>query len=80
VVKLDVVRSIYERYAADLSKPVLGFNDVIAQDEPRIPLIEKYGYRLLATKEESPAGHLFINGKHTVLGGVSTPPWLEGEC
>jgi hypothetical protein len=57
-------------------KTLLSFDDVIAGVEgadftQQLNNIHLYTTRLAATKKESEAGHLFINGKHVPLGGVS---------
>jgi len=37
----------------------------------------KYTTRLLATKDESATGHLFVNGRHTPMSGVSADAFVN---
>ncbi|WVR05054.1 hypothetical protein IAU60_002066 [Kwoniella sp. DSM 27419] len=73
VVTLDHVRQAYNLLAADSTKASLPFEEVLSNElyDPHMERTEAYMTRLLATKEESPAGHLFVNGKHTTMG----PHW-----
>lgn len=72
VVTLDTTRKVYERISGESTKASLPFDEVLngPVDEQWLDNIRHYTARLLATKEESALGHLFINGKHTVPAGV----------
>ena len=51
----------------------LSFDDITQSKdyEDVISAIKSYNERLFATKAESPTGHLFVNGKHVEMNGVS---------
>lgn len=72
MVTLDTARKVYERISGESTKASLPFDEVLKGpvDEQWLDNIQHYTARLLATKEESALGHLFINGKHTVPAGV----------
>lgn len=72
-VNLELVRNAYERAAATSKKSPLPFDQVLSQplDQHYLRMHESYTSRLLATKEESAQGHMFINGKYFAFGGVS---------
>jgi hypothetical protein len=73
VVRLETARFLYDRMAALSTKSALSFEEVIAPGSLSETLEKtgKYLHRLLATKEESPEGHLFANGKYIPMAGVS---------
>jgi hypothetical protein len=73
VVRLETVKQAYEATAADSSKASLSFDELLQSSEleEKLEANKKYTTRLMATKEDSPTGHLFINGKHFPMGGVS---------
>ncbi|WWD15785.1 hypothetical protein CI109_100209 [Kwoniella shandongensis] len=70
-VTLEHARKAYDILAAESTKAALPFDEVIASEDYDHHLAQtaEYMSRLLATKEESKSGHLFINGKHTLMGG-----------
>ncbi|KAK8869940.1 hypothetical protein IAR55_000508 [Kwoniella newhampshirensis] len=70
-VTIDHARKAYDILAAESTKAALPFDEVIASEDYDHHLAQtaEYMNRLLATKQESKAGHLFINGKYTPLGG-----------
>ncbi|WVQ78198.1 hypothetical protein IAT38_000281 [Cryptococcus sp. DSM 104549] len=72
-VTLDTVRQAYESLAATSTKACLAFDDVLSNDDydSHLAATDSYLTRLMATKAESPSGHLFMNGKHTTAG----PHW-----
>ncbi|ORY32220.1 UDP-glucose:Glyco protein glucosyltransferase-domain-containing protein [Naematelia encephala] len=74
IVNLSIVRQAYEAIADGSDKPSLPFDTVIASNESDIQLrlIDVYNARLKATIQESPAGHLFVNGKHAPMTGAWT--------
>lgn len=71
VVKLETVRKHYEALAASSNKTSIPFDEVLSNDgdAERLQRSLSYAARLMATKAESIPGHLFINGKHTPMGG-----------
>lgn len=73
IVKLQLVQNAYERLQADSTKETLPFERVIASDSQanKLELAQQYQTRLLATKSESPSGHMFINGKYYSFVNVS---------
>lgn len=73
IVKQSLLRNAYERLQADSTKDTLSFEAVIGSDSQveKIELARQYQERLLATIEESPSGHLFINGKYYPFANVS---------
>lgn len=68
-----MLQNAYERLQADSTKDSLPFERVIASDSEadKTELASQYQTRLLATKGESPSGHLFINGKYYAFVNVS---------
>jgi hypothetical protein len=58
--------------ASDSKKPAVSFDEFLTSDEfeSRLSANGRYTARLAATKAESAAGHLFINGKHFDMGMV----------
>lgn len=72
-INIELVRNAYERAASTSKKSPLSFDEVLAQpvDEHWARMLAGYSSRLLVTREESPQGHLFINGKYHAFGGVS---------
>lgn len=75
MVKLDTVREAYESVAESRSKPSISFDELLSSSDfdDKLDSSSKYMKRLLATKEESATGHLFINGKHYPMTAVSLP-------
>lgn len=69
---MDTLRQAYEQLSNDSEKISLPFEDVVGNDAMADVLskVQAYTSRLLATKAESAPGHLFINGKHVLMGGV----------
>lgn len=73
IVKQSLLQNAYERLQADSAKDTLPFDAVIGSDSQveKMELARQYQTRLLATKDESPSGHLFINGKYYPFANVS---------
>lgn len=73
VVQIDTVRKAYEAAASRSKKPALPFEEMLSQSDfdDRLDANSMYTSRIMATKEDSPTGHLFINGKHVPMSGVS---------
>lgn len=73
IVQLDTVRQAYELAASRSKKPALPFEEMLSQSDfdERLNANFKYTSRIMATKEDSASGHLFINGKHVPMSGVS---------
>ena len=78
-VKLDTAERAYRWISAQLDKELLPFEQVIRLSDldEQMAKVESYMTRLSATREDSPVGHLFINGKHTPCGGVSLSCYLR---
>ncbi|WVF72342.1 hypothetical protein IAT40_007156 [Kwoniella sp. CBS 6097] len=74
-VSLESVKKAYDLLAAESTKAALPFEEVLSSElfDAHLEKTESYMKRLLATKEESAVGHLFVNGKHTVMG----PHWTS---
>ncbi|WVQ98589.1 hypothetical protein IAU59_005718 [Kwoniella sp. CBS 9459] len=74
-ISLDSVKKAYDLLAAESTKTALPFEEILSSElyDAHLEKTESYMNRLLATKEESPIGHLFVNGKHTVMG----PHWTS---
>jgi len=74
VVKLSLAQNAYERLQSGSTKESLTFEEVIGTTSMSETLqkVASYQQRLLATKSESPNGHLFINGKHHPFANVRT--------
>ena len=72
LVKLETVRQEYEKLALSSSEESVSFDQVLISDNnlQRLEGIQRFNSRLMATKAESPTGHIFINGKHAPMGGV----------
>jgi UDP-glucose:glycoprotein glucosyltransferase len=68
-----VAQAAYERIAAASGKAHLPFEEVINQveDEEQLAKYKQYTSRLLATRQESPHGHVFVNGKYAPFTLVS---------
>lgn len=71
-VDLDTARAAYDLLAAGSEKIAIPFDKVIEFGTDVEPKIEAYTQRLLATKDENPQGHLFINGHHVPMSGQWT--------
>lgn len=73
VVQLDTVRQAYEMAASRSKKPALPFEEMLSLSDyaERLDANSKYTSRIMATKEDSTTGHLFVNGKHVPMSGVS---------
>ena len=76
VVKLSLAQNAYERLQSASTKDSLSFEEVIGSNSMSETLqkVASYQQRLLATKSESPNGHLFINGKYHPFANVRTQP------
>ena len=72
VIHLSTVREAYDAAAAVSQKPSLRFDEMLASFDfdTKLDANSKFTSRLLATKEESPTGHLFVNGRHVPMNGV----------
>nr|XP_018263998.1 UDP-glucose:glycoprotein glucosyltransferase [Kwoniella dejecticola CBS 10117]OBR86156.1 UDP-glucose:glycoprotein glucosyltransferase [Kwoniella dejecticola CBS 10117] len=70
-VTLDSVRNAYDMMAFTSPKAALPFDELLSTElyDAHLEKTASYMNRLMATKEESKQGHLFINGKHTIMGG-----------
>jgi UDP-glucose:glycoprotein glucosyltransferase len=66
------VKEAYAAIAAVSKKPALPFDEMLGTFDFDIKLEanNKFTSRLLATKEESPTGHIFVNGRHAPMNGV----------
>jgi len=75
IVKLQTVRQAYEQLAASSSKDSVPLDEILSSDDDssRLEQTVKYTERLMATRDESAPGHLFINGKYAPMGGVRPP-------
>lgn len=73
VISLSIVQQTYDMIADLSKKPALPFNEMLASfdSDSKLEANRNFTSRLLATKEESPTGHLFVNGRHTPMSGVS---------
>jgi hypothetical protein len=74
IVSMEMVRHFYDQVAAEETKKTpLSFDELlVAEDlDEQLEFVTEYATRLLATKEESAPGHLFINGKWLAMSGVS---------
>ncbi|WVW83270.1 hypothetical protein I302_105289 [Kwoniella bestiolae CBS 10118] len=71
VVTLDSVRKAYDMLSFTSTKTGLPFDEVLLTElfDPHLEKTAAYMTRLTATKEESKLGHLFVNGKHTIVNG-----------
>ncbi|WRT66985.1 uncharacterized protein IL334_003951 [Kwoniella shivajii] len=71
IVKLDSVREAYDSLVHPSTKAALPFDELLSTElyDPHLEKTEAYMARLMATKEESSQGHLFVNGRHTIMGG-----------
>lgn len=76
VVKLSLAQNAYERLQSASTKDSLSFEEVIGSNSMSETLqkVASYQQRLLATRSESPNGHLFINGKYHPFANVRTAP------
>lgn len=72
VVRLETARFLYDRMAASSGKTGLPFDEAITSgiEAETLDKASKYMHRLAATKQESPLGHVFINGKYSSMAGV----------
>ena len=79
IIQLSVVRQAYDAIAQDSQKPALSFEDMLASVDldDKLDANRKYTTRLLATKDESATGHLFVNGRHTPMSGVSADAFFD---
>nr|XP_019013386.1 UDP-glucose:glycoprotein glucosyltransferase [Kwoniella pini CBS 10737]OCF52167.1 UDP-glucose:glycoprotein glucosyltransferase [Kwoniella pini CBS 10737] len=70
-VTLDAVRAAYDMLASTSPKAALPFDELLSSElyDAHLEKTVDYMNRLMATAEESKQGHLFINGKHTIMGG-----------
>ncbi|WWC85342.1 uncharacterized protein L201_000205 [Kwoniella dendrophila CBS 6074] len=71
VITLDTLKKSYNMLSLSSVKAALPFEEVLSTElyDPHLERTAAYMTRLMATKEESSQGHLFINGKHTIMGG-----------
>ncbi|KAK6902778.1 hypothetical protein I203_108037 [Kwoniella mangroviensis CBS 8507] len=71
VLTLDTVRKAYDMLSLTSTKTGLPFDEVLSTElfDPHLEKTAAYITRLMATKEESAQGHLFVNGKHTIVNG-----------
>ncbi|WVQ70245.1 uncharacterized protein L199_008471 [Kwoniella botswanensis] len=71
VLTLDTVRKAYDMLSLSSTKTGLPFDEVLSTElfDPHLEKTAAYITRLMATKEESTQGHLFVNGKHTIVNG-----------
>jgi UDP-glucose:glycoprotein glucosyltransferase len=72
VVTLPLARNAYERLQVASPKETLSFDQVIgpASLSEEVQKVSSYQVRLLATKAESPSGHMFVNGKYYPFANV----------
>jgi UDP-glucose:glycoprotein glucosyltransferase len=72
VVELPLARNAYERLQAASPKDTLPFDQVIGPSSfsEEVQKVSSYQTRLLATKAESPSGHMFVNGKYYPFANV----------
>ena len=69
---MEILRFAYETTAQSSQKDSLSFNQVInGEGEEHEAFNERYTSRLLATREEAPSGHVFLNGKYMIMSPVS---------
>lgn len=73
VVKLSLAQNAYERLQSASPKDSLPFDQVIGSNSlsEEVQKVSSYQTRLLATKSESPTGHMFVNGKYFPFANVS---------
>ena len=73
LVRLSLGQNAYERLQAASPKDTLPFDQVIGPNSlsEEVQNVSAYQTRLLATKSESPSGHMFINGKYYPFANVS---------
>lgn len=73
VVKLSLAQNAYERLQAASDKESLPFDQVVGSGvlSERLDKVAAYQSRLLVTKDESPQGHMFINGRYFAFSAVS---------
>jgi UDP-glucose:glycoprotein glucosyltransferase len=73
VVRLSLAQNAYERLQAASPKDTLPFDQVIGTSclSEEVQKVSSYQTRLLATKVESPSGHMFVNGKYYPFANVS---------
>jgi UDP-glucose:glycoprotein glucosyltransferase len=72
LVRLSLAQNAYERLQAASPKDTLPFDQVIGPNSlsEELQKVSSYQTRLLATKAESPSGHMFVNGKYYPFANV----------
>ena len=74
-----IAQSAYDSMAASSGKAHIPFDEILAHpaDEEQMAKYKQYTSRLLVTREENPAGHVFVNGKYAPFTLVRS---MLSEC
>lgn len=72
IVNIHTVKIAYEKAAGESSKQTKPFDEILQDplEDDLASKISKYSSRLLVSREEAPNGHMFVNGKYHLFGGV----------
>lgn len=73
VVRVSLAQNAYERLQSASEKDSMSFDQVIGSGalSETLDKVAAYQSRLLVTKDESPQGHMFVNGRYFAFSAVS---------
>lgn len=74
-VNLYIAQAAYDRIATSSGKYHMTFDEVTSriEDEEELAKHKQYTSRLLATRQENPSGHVFVNGRYAPFTLVRLP-------